>query len=273
MVLPGKFSEIVHIIPLGHEIDRAVKPLEGRKPARAHLLAIHPDDERDPVMKEKQRNCTQQVTARLEALSIPVVFHPVRMFDVLDVLRKVSGLIVQEKADGNMVYVNMSACGRKTAYAVTIAAMYHEVVSYYVPASDYATGENSKKEIHHGMSIVETDRYEPLPHFRIMKPKPINVELLAELQRREMRGTPEMKSDDLITFLHEWGADGFGEKPEERHGLERSKLRRALLNRISRSHLKELEDEAYIEKTTRGREFSVKITPAGSHIACVSGLV
>jgi len=269
---PG-LPETVHIIPLGHEIDRAIKPLINKKVDRVHLLAISPEAELDPVMKDKQMNYTRKVTAQLEALSIPVRFHPVEMFDVLDVLKNVSRIIVQEKANGNFVYVNMSACGRKTSFAVTVAAMYHEVVSYYVAADGYATGENSEKEIDHGMSIVESSNIELLQQFQIMKPKDINVELLAELYRRKMNDTPYMKSDEIITFLNGRKVHGFEVKPEDKRGLDKSKLRRSLLNRISRSHLEELEGQKYIEKKKVGKEFSVKITPAGSHIACVSGLV
>jgi len=267
------FPETVHIIPLGHEIDRAVKPLMNKKIDRVHLLAISPDAELDPAMKEKQMNYTRKVTAHLEDLSILVRFHPVKMFDVLDVLKNVSRIIIQEKADGNNVYVNMSACGRKTSFAVTVAAMYHEVESYYVSADGYATGENSGKEIDHGMSIVEKDNIEFLQQFKIMKPKPINIELLAELYRREMSKKPYMKSDEIIDFLNEKEARGFEVKPEDKHGFDKSKLRRALLNRINRSHLEELEGQKYIEKKKVGKEFCVKITPAGAHIACVSGLV
>ena len=267
------FPETVHIIPLGHEIDRAVKPLVNKKIDRVHILAISPDAELDPVMKEKQVNYTRKVTAHLEDLSIVVRFHPVKMFDVLDVLKNVSRIIVQEKADYNNVFVNMSACGRKTSFAVTVAAMYHEVESYYVAADGYATGENSGKEIDHGMSIVESSNIEFLQQFKIMKPKPINIELLAELYRRNVNNTPYMKSDEIIDFLNKKEARGFKVKPEEKHGFDKSKLRRALLNRINRSHLEELESQKYIEKKKDGKEFCVKITPAGAHIACVSGLV
>lgn len=267
------FPETVHLIPLGHEIDRAVKPLVNKKIDRVHLLAISPDAEIDPAMKEKQVNYTRKVTAHLEDLNIQVIFHSVNMFDVLDVLKIVSRIIVQEKEDGNNVYVNMSACGRKTSFAVTVAAMYHEVVSYYVSADSYATGENSGKEIDHGMSIVESGNIEFLQQFKIMKPKPINIELLAELYRRKTNEKPVMKSDEIIDFFNERNVRGFEEKPKDKHGLDKSKLRRALLNRINRSHLQELEDQKYIEKKMNGKEFSVSITPAGSHIACVSGLV
>ena len=265
--------ENVHIIPLGHEIDRAVKPLLKTKADRVHLLAIPPDAELDPVMKEKQVNYTHKVTVLLEKQKIPVQFHAVDMFDILDVMKKVSRIIVLEKKSGNNVYVNMSACGRKTSFAVTIAAMFHDVAAYYVAADGYATGKNSVKDADHGMSIVESGNIELLQQFRIMRPDDTNMALLAELYRRKINGKPDMKSDDIIDFFYRMKVRGFDTKPEDKHGFERSQLMRALLNRINRMHLKGLEDQKYIEKKKAGKEFCVRITDAGSHIACVSGII
>ncbi|GAB6283932.1 MAG: DUF6293 family protein [Methanoregula sp.] len=243
------------------------------KADRVHLLAIPPDAELDPVMKEKQMNYTQKVTARLEEHKIPVQFHAVDMFDTLDVMKKVSRIIVLEKERGNNVYVNMSACGRKTAFAVTIAAMFHDTTVYYVAADSYATGVNSIKEADHGMSIVESGNIEWLQQFRIMKPDDMDIALLAELYRRKRNNMPDMKSDDIIDFFSQKKVHGFNVKPEDKRGPERSKLKRALLNRINRMHLEKLESQKYIEKKKVGKEFVVKITEAGSHIACVSGLI
>jgi hypothetical protein len=271
--LSSGLPENVHIIPIGHEIDRAVKPLMKYKADRVHLLAISPDADLDPVMKEKQVNHTHKVMSRLEEQKIPVQFHDVDMFDILDVMKKVSRIIVLEKERGNIVYVNMSACGRKTSFAVTIAAMFHDVAAYYVAADSYATGENSDMEEDHGMSIVESGNIELLQQFRIMRPDETNIALLAELYRRKTKKMPDMKSEDIITFFNEHKVRGFEIKPEEKHGFERSKLQRKLLNRINRMHLEELEGQKYIEKKKIGKEFSVKITDAGSHVACVSGLI
>jgi hypothetical protein len=270
---PSGLPENVHIIPLGHEIDRAVKPLIKTKADRVHLLAILPDAELDPVMKEKQVTYTREVTVRIEELNIPVQFHGVDMFDILEVMKKVSRIIVIEKEKGNNVYVNMSACGRKTSFAVTITSMFHDVPAYYVAADSYATGENSGKETDHGMSIVESGNIELLQQFRIMKPDETNIALLAELYRRKTKKMPDMKSEEIIDFFNRMKVHGFNVKPEEKRGLERSQLKRALLNRINRAHLDELETQEYIKKTRIGKEFFIKITNAGSHIACVSGLI
>jgi len=265
--------ENVHIIPLGHEIDRAVKPLLKTKADRVHLLAIPPDADMDPVMREKQENYTQKVTDLLKKEKIPVQFHAADMFDIRDVMKKVSWIIVQEKNQRNNVYVNMSACGRKTSFAVTIAAMFHEVGAYYVAADGYATGKNSGKEADHGMSIVKSGNIEMLQQFRIMRPDDTNLAFLAELYRRKIRGTPDMKSEDIINLFHRMNLHGFEVRPEDEKGLERSRLRRSLLNRINRTYIESLENQRYIEKTRVGKEFIVRISESGSYIACVSGLI
>lgn len=270
---PG-FPKTVHIIPLGHEIDRAIQPLRDKKIDKVHLLAISSEDDLDPIMKSKQTNYTKKVWEQLELLSIEVQFHPVKMFDILDVLKNVSRIIIQEQNDDNLVYVNMSACGRKTSFAVTIAAMFHEVTCYYVAADGYATGDNAVKEADHGMSIVSsTAAVEFLQDFKIMKPKTMNIELLAELYRKRVNGNSGMKSDDIIYFFNQKNEHGFKIIPDQKQGYEKSKLRRALLNRINRSYLKELENQNYIKKQKIGKEFSISITQAGCHIACLSGLV
>jgi len=46
--LTGGLRDVVHIIPLGHEIDRAVAPFTKNKADRAYILAIPPDGGLDP---------------------------------------------------------------------------------------------------------------------------------------------------------------------------------------------------------------------------------
>jgi hypothetical protein len=159
----GGLRDVVHIIPLGHEIDRAVAPFTKNKADRAYILAVPPDADLDPGMVKKQHYFVGRVTERLQELGIAVTFVPVAMFEILDVLKVVSYLIRTEKEAGNDVYVNMSSCGRKTSVAVTLAAMVHEVPLYYVSADRYATGDG--EEFEHGLSIVENVRTEVFQQF------------------------------------------------------------------------------------------------------------
>ncbi|HNT06990.1 DUF6293 family protein, partial [Methanoculleus sp.] len=192
------------------------------------------------------------------------------MFDILDVLKVVSYLIRTEKEAGNAVYVNMSSCGRKTSVAVTLAAMVHEAMLYYVSADRYATADG--EECEHGLSIVKTVRTEVFQPFRIMMPRPENVRLLVELFRRKEEGG--MTSEEIIEFFHGANTHGYERlHTAERDGYQRAKKKRALLNRTNRGYLRELEEQGYVEREWRGRHFSIRITKAGEHIACVSGLV
>ncbi len=184
----------------------------------------------------------------------------------------VSYLIRTEKEAGNEVYVNMSSCGRKTSVAVTRAAMVHEAPLYYVGADRYATGDG--EECEHGLSIVENVRPEVFQPFRIMMPRPEHVRLLVELFRRKEAGAGGMTSEEIIEFFHGAGVHGYENlHTAERDGYVRAGKKRALLNRTNRGHLKELEEQGYVAREWRGRNFSIRITQAGEHIACVSGLV
>ena len=58
-------EKIVHIIPLGHEIDRAVIPFLDNTPNRIYILAVisHPDLNQDMI--ERQRYFVKRVKAKL----------------------------------------------------------------------------------------------------------------------------------------------------------------------------------------------------------------
>ena len=195
------------------------------------------------------------------------------MFDILDVLRVVSSLIVREKRQGNDVLINMSACGRMTSVPVTMAAMVHGVTAYYVHADRYATGDDAAFEADHGLSIVETGRVEPLYNFSIMMPDAECQLLLCELYRRGQG----MTSEDLLDFCHMKGFEGYDKLPPEKKNksgeYSSGPKNRELLNRTNRKYLHKLEAAGYITRIWSGRRFSVHITDAGRYIACVSGLL
>ena len=274
-IQPGRadgLNERVHLIPLGHEIDRAVKPFNTYRAERAYVIVVPDNADLDEQMLEKQRHYTKKVCEGLLAAGVhPEVIY-CNMFDILDVLRVVSSLIVREKRQGNDVLINMSACGRMTSVAVSMAAMGHGVTAYYVHADRYATGDDAPLEADHGLSIVETGRVEPLYNFSIMMPDAECQLLLCELYRRGQG----MTSKDLFTFFHEKGVEGYKflpEKEDKSGGYVSSSLNRELLNRTNRKYLHKLEAAGYITRIWSGRHFSVHITDAGRYIACVSVLL
>ena len=266
-------NERVHLIPLGHEIDRAVKPFNTYRAERAYVIVVPDNADLNEQMLEKQRHYTKKVCEGLLAAGVhPEVIY-CNMFDILDVLRVVSSLIVREKRQGNDVLINMSACGRMTSVAVTMAAMVHGVRAYYVHADRYATGDDAALEADHGLSIVETGQVEPLYNFSIMMPDAECQLLLCELYRRG----EGMTSEDLFGFFHKQGFEGYDELPPEKRNksgeYSSGPKNRELLNRMNRKYLHKLEAAGYITRIWSGRRFSVHITDAGRYIACVSGLL
>ncbi len=49
-------NERVHLIPLGHEIDRAVKPFNTYRAERAYVIVVPDNADLDEQMLEKQRH-------------------------------------------------------------------------------------------------------------------------------------------------------------------------------------------------------------------------
>jgi len=269
---PDGLNERVHLIPLGHEIDRAVQPFNTYRAERAYVIVVPDTADLDEQMLEKQRHYTKKVCEGLLAAGVHPEVTYCNMFDILDVLRVVSSLIVKEKRQGNEILINMSACGRMTSVAVTMAAMVHGVTAYYVHADRYATGDDAALEADHGLSIVKTGRVEPLYNFSIMMPDAECQLLLVELYRREQG----MTSKDLFTLFQKKGIEGYKHLPDKENKSGEyvsSSLNRELLNRTNRKYLHKLETAGYITRIWMGRRFTVHITDAGRYIACVSGLL
>lgn len=262
--------ERVHLIPLGHEIDRAVKPFTISNADRAYVITVPDTAHLERVMLEKQRHFTEKVCEGLtRARVIPTVLY-CNMFDILEVLRVISSLIVKEKQKDNEIYVNMSACGRKTSVAVTIAAMIHKVQVYYVSADHYATGENAAQEDEHGLSIVDNVRVETFFNFEIMMPDQDSLKLLSALYDHPAG----MRSRDLFIYFHQIGVDGYEELPSEKKGdFVSGRKSRELLNRTNRNYLYKLEEAGYIKREWKNRNFIITITNSGRFIACASGLL
>ena len=265
--------ERVHIIPLGHEIDRAVKPFLKHRADRAYVITVSPTAELDLKMLEKQKHFTQKVCEGLTKAGVEPTVLYCNLFDILDSLRTVASLIVQEKDQKhNEVFVNMSACGRKTSIAVTLAAMVHGVEVYYVSADRYATGDAAGLELEHGLSIVEKGNIEPLYNFKIMMPDESSQKFLAELHRRK----EGMNSRDIFVHFQNERVDGYENLPKTKKkggDFAPGQLNRELLNRTNRKYLNPLEKAGYIRREWKGRSFIIHLTESGKYIACASGLL
>lgn len=254
-------EETVHIIPMGYEIDRAVKPLEKMRANRAYLLYT-----KDGFGRKKYLSATHfipVVRERLECLGIEVIAREGDPSDPLPLLSTISNIIVQEKREKNIVYVNMSSSGKLTAVSATLAAMYHNVKVYYVHV-DGGFYKSKKDFFEHGFSIVGVPAYTILTNFTVDMPSGAKSAFLVELY-----GRGEMTMTDISRMIRENRLKGFEDLNEDIGGKRRTASN--LLVRINRGILDELQRNGYVQVEKKGRKKVITITDKGKYAACLIG--
>lgn len=264
-------QEIVHIIPLGHEFDRAIKPFQERKADRVHVLSVPDLSKYSKEMLDRQGHFTNKVVTHLNSIGIPVVQHSVDLFDILEVMKHVSKIIVKEKMQGNLVLVNMSACGRLTSIGATLAAMAHDVTVYYVSADDYSLDIDDFKN--HGLSICSKNKIVKFENFQFNLPDKISTSILVDLCRKGKSITTK----DIRSLLHNQNVPGFETDADaiskatknEAKRLEKTKQ----LMKLEKRYLEPLERIGYIKRERSGRNNIISITDAGTYIAHISGML
>jgi hypothetical protein len=263
-------EELVHIIPLGYEIDRAVKPFEKYSARRAYILTTREnlkyDSPAEIEKNKKQRYFDATVQRLLEEKGIEVRVEQIDMFDILDVMQTISAIILHEKAKNNRLYLNMSACGRLTSIGATLAAMAHDITIYYVRSDGYSSSEKEERE--HGLSICTTPLLWQLENFRIALPDEMSLKILAHLAR-EVNG---MTTDLILRYLFEERVPGFDEDFRSLHTLDRRRKQSNYLMKLNKGILTKMELSGYIIRKKSGRNTVVSITESGRYIACISGI-
>lgn len=258
-------EEIVHIIPLGIEFDRAIIPFQGRegfRPNRVYLLTIQPAGHAPPDMMKEHMEKAEKVKDSLKPLNIEVIVIHTKLIDLLDVMSKISNLIYKEKAQGNNVYINMSSAGRLTSVGATLAGMFHDVKVYYVKADRYSKTELDREE--HGITICDNRDIVFLENFKILMPNELGFKVLAEIYSRG-----KMRTIDIIQFLSESYVNGFN---VDYFSVSRSE-KTSIIMRLNRNVLDKLENAGYLKKSKLGRENEYKLTESGKYITSISGLI
>ena len=261
-------EEIVHIIPLGYEIDRAVKPFEKYKANRVYILSITETfGKYSSEMTQRQKYYVENVASKLRNYGLDVIVRNVDMFDILEVVRHISNIVYKEKLAGNAVYVNISSGGRLTSVAAYLAAMAHNAKAYYVVADRYASTEDEK--LKHGLSICENLRVNFLENFKLQLPKHEELKVLVKLCKEGK----SMKTIDIIEHLASEGVRGFENCADIRSRKMPRKQKINCLMKLNKAILEKLEANGYIEREKIGRYNEIKITNAGKYVAYISGML
>ena len=256
-------EEVVHIIPIGYEIDRIVKPFEvvgGYRPNKVYLLSSIGVDIPEDVRVEHLKYVSK-AREKLESFQIIVSVEPVNLIDIRCLMEKISQLIVYEKNEGNMVFVNMSGAGRLTSVASTLAGMAHGVNVYYVESDGYA--DNDPRMEDHGYTIVEQPRTITLENFKINLPQGIQLEALVKIVKE---GT--IRTTELINYL---GSAGYEDYAGYSRDIPTGK-RTGIIMKLNRNVIEKLLDQKCIEKIKFSRENKYIPTETGIYVASISGL-
>jgi hypothetical protein len=258
-------EKIVHIVPLGYEIDRATKPFvheDGFRANKVYLLTCLKPNGTPPDILKEHKKYHEKVKSSLESINIEVISVHAVLIDLFDIITKISRIIIKEKSQGNIVYINMSSAGRLTSVGATLAGMMHDVRTYYVESDNYSKTPEEWEE--HGLSIVDTPRINFLEKFRIQIPDENKRKILVEIYHRK-----KMKTSDIIDLLVKMNVYGF----DREYSLLDRPQRAAAIMKVSRRILGDLENLGYIEKLKNGRENMYAVTQSGKYIAGISGLL
>jgi hypothetical protein len=268
----------IHVVPIGHEIDRAVRPFDHWSADKVYILAVTDRKKYTKEMIDQQEHFTRRVTEGLEERRIATQVIAADLFDVLTTMQHISYIIRQERDAGNNVYVNISACGRLTSIATAFAAMAVSrdfgdekktpVMVYYVHADRYS--ETKEERLQHGLSICTGEKIMEFENFQIVMPDPVSTDLLAYLMEKR----DGIETDELFDFLRERKVEEFEKdfrSPER--DFERRRAQSKYLMMANNRYLNKLQRQGYIAVKKQRLKKIISITRAGRHIASISGRI
>lgn len=266
--MTNTIEEIVHIVPLGHEYERAIRPFDTVAVNRVYLIvdsgAGAGFEERDSRMQQiLYEYYTPRVKTYLEEKHIEVRVVATRTFDLMEFLKTISGIIRDEQSLGNRVLVNMSSSGRLGAVAATLAGMAHNVTVYYVHSERFAT--DAEREVC-GLSICRENHASVLPNFTIDLPDEQMIRVLCELSGIHHQGCRGLSASSLSEILQD---EDDCRSPMNTVDSLRKRQSRNLM-RVG-GLMRRMEERGYVTKKKSGRTMAYTITELGEYALHLSG--
>jgi len=250
--------EIVHVILAGDEVERAVCPFT-RVPAGRIILIAGAGD-------SPYHDCTSRILAALKKKHIRVEKVVPESVDTAGLMKVTASVIKREKEEGNTVYVNMSAAGKKGAAVATLVGMALGAEVYYVPLQET---EDSV--------TADPEHIELLPPVEILLPDETETSILHELYEAEESSLSASEIGDLLDddvpgndadfCLHELTSES-----KLKDFNEERKIQSRNLMKVS-TFMKKLEEKGYVSKGKYGRKMMYRITEKGRNVLLLSGVL
>ena len=232
----------VHIVPLGYELDRIVRPVVDGNADEVILLEpdVNQEDVDRPSYHETARQRIQDGGIRTETVECDIF----NLFSSLGTIAEISNRL----RDHN-VYVNLASGSKVTAIGGMIACMVTGAIPYYVRAEEYAGGE--ERPVASGAKPPET-----LPKYPIEEPNAERVAVLAYVERNQ----PVTKRD-LIDYGRREGLP-FVERYDT-EGVQNPK--RGYYRRLNTHVVEPLESRGFVEVEEHSKYQYLSVTESGSN--------
>lgn len=176
-------ERLVHVVPLGWEKDRAVKPILEMRAHRVYLLSRTDNDHNRRFLDLVRKGLVEEVEDR-EIREVPIDAE--REFE--SILLEVAKAIVNEHAAGSRVHLNMSAGGKIAAAGATLVGMYHSDKIgqiYYAKLKDYTVlAKNPKASFRANGLSIGYGGLQILPRFPLRRMREASVRTLAHLYNK-----------------------------------------------------------------------------------------
>ena len=274
------FAKQVHIIPLGHEFDRAIRPFDKNIASRVYLIVDTGDgtsngiSERDKSMNEIQKTMyTPRVKKYLEEKGIEVRLVETLTFDLETLLKTLTSIIRLELDLGNEIHINMSSSGRLGAVGAFMAGTVYNVPTYYVH-SDYFADDNEREE--HGVSVCKKENISFLPDFKFEKPDPTDARILEYLYtaKKDSELQDGISSMEIVEYLEKNKVKEFTLRELNSDG-KTTDIRTENSRRLMRLMIvmkKLVEEDKYVVNYKSGRKMMYSLTKLGEHAFCLCGM-
>ena len=289
-------SEIVHIIPLGHEFDRAVRPFDTAAANHVYLITDSGDAGEGAENLPPKREYVSRVIRYLKKKHIPADVVETDFSDMGELLKTIASLIRKEQFFGNKVYVNMSAAGELGAAAATLAGMALNAEVYCVHADGYASDAERAET---GVSVCRTNAVSILPKVDIHLPDDAELPVLEELyyadnnvlSASEISEVVENEPDSVDTadecfcniklcepvFIGHRCPETpahllMSDKELEAERSKRRKVQSRNLMKVS-GMMKRMEEKGYVTNGKFGRKMLYQLTERGMYALILSGYV
>lgn len=237
------FDRKVHVVPLGYEYERVLKPVED---GRANVVALLNND----TIEDRRLGFQDEIEEELlEDPNVELDKRCCDIFDMYDSMETIMETISEYRDDE--VYVNLATGTKVTAVSGMIACMATDAEPFYVQSRMTTANLPAKDDLPGYKEVV------PMPNYPIEKPTDDQIRVMEYIHESEtgLRGSGDTRKKSIIQFAKEEGldlAEGSADVTEK-----------ALYPRLDNRILDPLSEKGFVETERRGNTVRVSLTDEG----------